>query len=221
MIRVHVFCEGQTEELFLREILQPHFARKDIWLNPIVLRTGPCGKGGIVTYGKLKWQIEKKCKEDPAAWVTTLLDFYGLPADFPTGFPGDTGKRDSLSRAQDAQASFQQDISFRNFLAHLIVHEFEALLFNRPEASHGWFDEDGIVPALQSIRDRFDTPEHIDDGRETAPSKRIRSICRRYDKVLHGTLIALDIGLDAIRAECPKFDAWITRLERLNCENTP
>jgi hypothetical protein len=215
MIRVHVFCEGQTEELFLREILQPHFARKDIWLNPIVVRTGPRGKGGVVTYGKLKWQIEKKCKEDPAAWVTTLLDFYGLPPDFPAGSAEDGAKRDSPVRAQDAESAFQQDIPFRNFLAHLILHEFEALLFSRPEAFDGWFDEGGIVPALQSIRDRFDTPEHIDDGRETAPSKRIRSICRRYDKVLHGTLIALDIGLDAIRAECPKFDAWISRLERL------
>lgn len=82
MIRVHIFCEGQTEETFVRELLTSHFARLDIWINPIILRTSKIGKGGVSTYGKLKNQIEKKCKEDPHAWVTTLIDFYRFPSDF-------------------------------------------------------------------------------------------------------------------------------------------
>ena len=60
MIRVHVFCEGQTEDVFVRELLQPHFDALGIWLNPIIIRTGTQGKGGASTYGKIKWQIEKK-----------------------------------------------------------------------------------------------------------------------------------------------------------------
>lgn len=36
-----------------------------------------------------------------------------------------------------------------------------------------------------------------------------------YDKVLHGSLIAKRIGLAAIRAKCPRFDAWVRRLEAL------
>ena len=46
MIRVYIFCEGQTEDTFVREVLVPHFSRLDIFVNPIVLRTGPQGKGG-------------------------------------------------------------------------------------------------------------------------------------------------------------------------------
>lgn len=55
----------------------------------------------------------------------------------------------------------------------------------------------------------------INDGYTTAPSKRIVSIFSQYDKVLHGSLVALDIGLDTIRRECPMFNSWIERIESL------
>ncbi|MEA5486638.1 MULTISPECIES: DUF4276 family protein [Pseudanabaena] len=37
----------------------------------------------------------------------------------------------------------------------------------------------------------------------------------QYDKVLHGSLVALDIGLETIRRECQMFNRWIERLESL------
>jgi len=89
------------------------------------------------------------------------------------------------------------------------------LLFSAPHAFGGWFDKAGVVAALTSVRAQFASPEHINDGRDTAPSKRILELCDDYDKVMHGSLIALDIGLDAIRKECPRFDAWVQRLEAL------
>ncbi len=61
-----------------------------------------------------------------------------------------------------------------------------------------------------------ETPEQINDGRTTSPSKRILSICDSYDKVAHGSLIALDIGLDTIRKQCRLFDAWVNKLEALS-----
>lgn len=111
MIRVHVFCEGQTEDVFVREVLGPHFQRMNIWLNPIIIRTGPQGKGGVSSYGKIKRQIEQKCKEDATGWVTTLLDFYGLPSDFPAI----NSKGDSLTRAEIVKRAFQTDIAQPNF----------------------------------------------------------------------------------------------------------
>ncbi len=35
------------------------------------------------------------------------------------------------------------------------------------------------------------------------------------EKVLHGPLIALDVGLDTIRRECPIFHEWVNWLESL------
>lgn len=212
MTRVHIFCEGQTEDVFVREVLAPHFQGMNIWLNPIILRTGPRGKGGVSSYGKIKWQIENKCKEDATAWVTTLLDFYGLSSDFPAV----TSKGHSLTRAKTVESAFQADIAQPNFLSNIVVHEFEGLLFSAPTAFAEWFDGPDIVDSLTTVRSGFATPEHINDGRTTAPSKRILAVCDTYDKVAHGSLIALDIGLDTIRRECPLFDAWVNRLEELN-----
>ena len=211
MTRIHVFCEGQTEDVFIREVLAPHFNRRDIWMNPIIVRTGPRGKGGVTSYGKIRWQINQKCREDASAWVTTMLDFYGLPQDFP----GQTSRGSSLERAGAVVAAFQQDIGHRNFVANLVVHEFEGLLFSAPDAFGAWFDVGNVVQNVAAIRGAFKTPEHIDDGPASAPSKRILDICANYDKVAHGSLIALDIGLDAIRRECPLFDAWVQRLEAI------
>lgn len=211
MSRVHVFCEGQTEDTFVRVVLRPHFDRLHVWLNPIILRTGPQGKGGVTSFGKLRWQVEQKCKEDATAWATTLVDLYGLPTDFP----GHDSGGDSFQRASAIETAMAGSINQPNFIPNLLVHEFEGLLFSQTEAFAGWFDEPHVVASLAAIRQGFESPEHINDGAETAPSKRIQSVCESYDKVVHGSLISLDIGLDAMREECPRFDAWVRRLEDL------
>jgi len=211
MTRVHIFCEGLTEDVFVREVLGPHFEALGIWLNPIIIRTGPRLKGGVTSYGKIRWQVENKCKEDKTAWVTTMLDFYGLPNDFPCK----TAIGSSMDRAKDVEKAFQENIGQRNFLAYIVVHEFEGMLFSSPEAFEEWFDEPDVVTSLRAVRNEFDTPEHINDDRRTAPSKRILAICDSYDKVAHGSMIALGIGLETIRRECALFDAWIKQLESL------
>lgn len=61
----------------------------------------------------------------------------------------------------------------------------------------------------------FSTPEDIDDGPDTAPSKRIGGVYPAYRKVIDGELAARKIGIDKMRIECPHFNAWLKRLERL------
>lgn len=212
MTRIHVFCEGQTEEVFVREVLCNHFGRIGISLNPIIVRTGAQGRGGILSYGKIKWQIEKKCKEDTSAWVTTLFDFYGLPNDFPAM---DVITTTSTEPVKTIETAFQKDIAKNNFIANLVKHEFEALLFSLPEVFGRYGFDSYVVAELKKIRADFGSPEEINNSKETAPSKRILSLCMNYDKPMHGSLIALDIGLDTIRRECPMFDKWIKRLEKL------
>lgn len=213
MTRVHVFVEGQSEETFVSEILQQHFSRIHIYLNPILVRTGKKGKGGISTYGKIQWQIKQKCKEDSDAYVTTMLDVYGLPKDFP-------GKAEALKlanisdRVQLLETAFSEDIAQKRFIPNLLMHEFEALLFSAPFAFAEWFGET-TAQKLQEERQGFATPEHIDDNPDTAPSKRILRLCPGYQKPLHGSLIALEIGLDSIRKECSHFNQWLVKLEKL------
>lgn len=211
MARIFIFCEGQTEETFVREILTGHFARLQIWVYPILLRTGPGGKGGVVSYQSVRKQLVRKCRQDPSAWVTTFIDFYGLPSDFP--FSDVTGA--PLERVLAAEENLQLDVSEPNFIANITANEFEGLLFSKPAAFGLYFSGSEAVKKLQDIRDTFPSPEHINDGKTTAPSKRIQQILKKYDKVLYGSLIALEIGLDAIRKECRRFDSWISKLENL------
>ena len=63
------------------------------------------------------------------------------------------------------------------------------------------------------IRDQFSSPEEINDSPVTAPSKRIQELVPRYQKPLLGSRAALEIGLAAIRRECPHFDNWLKELE--------
>jgi hypothetical protein len=213
MIRVHIFCEGPTEETFVKRVLFSYFIELGISLNAIGLRNGS-KKGGISTYGKVKYQIAKKCKEDSNAWVTTLIDFYGLPSDFPS--PKLITGLSSIETAKAIEREFQKDVAQPNFIAHIIVHEFESLLFSQPEVFRNWFDDEKMISQLIKVRSEFESPEHINGGYDTAPSRRISQTCNKYEKIIDGLNIALDIGLDKIRKECPMFDSWITRLENLD-----
>lgn len=57
------------------------------------------------------------------------------------------------------------------------------------------------------------SPEEINDSPVTAPSKRVALLVPGYQKPLLGLLAVLEIGLDAIRRECPHFRAWLDTLE--------
>jgi len=214
MIRVHIFVEGQTEETFVKEVLYYYFQRQNIYLKPILVSTSKTGKGGLVSYGKIKSQVYRKCREDSTAFVTTMFDLYGLPNDFP-GKDSQPNTSDPFVKASYLEQQMGADINNNNFIPNLLVHEFEGLLYSSPQAFAGWFDQN-TVDCLQAERNQFPSPEHINDSPHIAPSKRILRLCPNYDKPLHGSLIALDISLDIIREQCQHFNQWLTRLEQIS-----
>lgn len=73
----------------------------------------------------------------------------------------------------------------------------------------------GHSEVSEAIRNAFASPEEIDDSPLTAPSKRVEKLVPGYTKPLLGTLAVLEIGLEAIRRECPHFGCWLGRLEAL------
>ncbi|MYA24523.1 MAG: DUF4276 family protein, partial [Gemmatimonadetes bacterium] len=95
-------------------------------------------------------------------------------------------------------------------------HEFEGLLFSDVSVFAGLIEApEGSVEALQKIRSHFQTPEDINDNKDTAPSKRIKKVIPWYDKRVNAPLLAIEIGLATIRTECPRFNSWVTSLESL------
>lgn len=215
MSRVYLLVEGQTEEAFVNELLMPHCARLGLYLQPIIVRTSPGYRGGVVSYAKVRPQIEKLCKQDARAHVSTLFDLYALPSDFPgKNQPAYGALASGQQKAQFLEAALGQDVAQPNFIPHLLVHEFEALLFTQMDAFAQWTDDDTVLEPLRAIAKKM-APEDINDSPHTAPSKRILAAMPGYQKTFHGPLIACDIGLDAIRAACPHFDHWLQVIEAL------
>ncbi|GGA49903.1 hypothetical protein GCM10010981_44010 [Dyella nitratireducens] len=215
MSRVYVLVEGQTEEAFVNELVMPYYARQGVYFTPIIVSTSPHHRGGVVSYAKIKPQIERLCKQDPGAHVTTLFDLYALPGNFPgKDDPAYQGMLNGQHKAAFLEMALAQDIGQRNFIPNLLVHEFEALLFVRIESFEAWTDDDRNLVPLREVRARV-APEDINDCPQTAPSKRILAAWPGYQKTAHGPLIACDIGLDAMRAACPHFDGWLRKIETL------
>ena len=219
MIRLYLVVEGATEETFASELLYPHLLAHGVCLT--ARRIGKPGhKGGRVNYSRAKKDVLLLLKQDRAAYCTTLFDFYGLGEGFPRqSVPPNAS---SAQKAQSVETPFHADIAMemgeafppQRFLPYFQMHEFEGLLFSDCSAfSRGIYRPD-LQPAFQAIRDQFETPEEIDDSPITAPSKRVRDLIPNYEKPLLGTLAALEIGLEAIRVQCPHFNAWLTRLEQ-------
>lgn len=206
MRRVIVYCEGPTEETFVNRLLAPFLYPSEVYLT-----ASPCN--GVSKYSIIKRDLNSLCKSDPNAIVTTMLDYYALPSDTPGINSGES--RDIYQRVRRIESAIQDDVGVNNLLPNLMVHEFEALLFSKPECFSYCGLSNRAIQQLCFIRDKFDSPEHINNSPNTAPSKRILAIHPTYIKPLDGYNIAKDIGIDLMRQECQHFNEWLERLMRL------
>jgi hypothetical protein len=215
MKRLHVLVEGQTEETFVRDVLTAHLAAFDVHPNPVLLKTkrvksGGAFRGGVTSTEQVIGDIRRLLGDTGAAAVTTMIDYYALPDDFPGMSTRPAG--DAYARVAHVEQALTQAIGNPRLDAHLVLHEYEAWVFSAPSACH-WVFDDPAVP--EGIAATAGGAEKIDDGPATAPSKRLVSVFPSYRKTLHGPMAVGAIGLPAMRAACPHADAWLTRLEGL------
>jgi hypothetical protein len=70
------------------------------------------------------------------------------------------------------------------------------------------------INELIKVANEFGNPELINDGENTAPSKRIIRLIPDYQKVTAGYQIAEKIGLAILREKCRHFSEWLIQLER-------
>ncbi len=220
MIRVHVICEGQTEEMFVKELLAPTFLAKGISLVPALIGR-PGHKGGNFKFDRLQADVKNRLLGERTAYCTTFFDYYGLPQSFP-GKDVHDSQVDIVTKATSVQDAMTAkltrligDNAMRRFIPFVQMYEFEALLFSDPIAFARGISNEHLSQNLADIAEQFDSPEHINNSPQTAPSKRIESLVRGYEKPLMGTLGALEVGLDSMRQKCELFDNWLKQLERL------
>ena len=221
-IRLNFIVEGQTERRFVENVLRPHLADRSIWVAARCVETsrsrGRKYSGGIRSYDKAKRDIERWTREDQNsdARFTTMFDLYALPGDFP-GFADARREGDPYARVRLLENALGDDVSDQRFVPYLQLHEFEALLFSDPEKLQERFDRHSAgIRRLTQVAEQLN-PELINDGSETAPSKRIIGEIPEYgaDKASSGPIVAQRIGLTTLRTKCQHFSEWLGKLEAL------
>jgi hypothetical protein len=214
MIRIIIIGEGPTEQIFCNDVLQPVFNAQDKFLETPKIKKS---KGGIVPWSYLKKQIELHLK-DTSVYVTTLIDYYGIYPyhEFPKWEEAKkiVNKSERITFLEKAMfEDIDESIRYR-FIPYIQLHEFEGLLFSDISVIEENFEDNEFKDHAYLVEtdSAFDNPENINDGKTTAPSKRLDRIIDDYSKVVYGSLLAQEIGLDKIREKCPRFNNWIESL---------
>ena len=228
MQRLLVHVEGQTEETFVNEVLRIHLVRgfgfADVSARLLGNSRLRSHRGGIRGWDSVSKEVTRHLRQDQVALATTMVDYYGLPESGSGAWPGRAEARNLPfadrapsveKRLSTAVADILGENDARRFIPFLVMHEYEGLLFSDPPRFADAIGRPNLADDFQAIRDGFATPEEINDSPQAAPSKRVERLIPEYQKPLMGVQAALDIGLDAIRSQCPHFDAWVSRLEEI------
>jgi hypothetical protein len=216
MIRIIIICEGETEKEFCTTILAPYFSKQEIYLqSPLIKKS----MGGIVKWKDLKRQIENHLKNDTDAFVTTLIDYYGLYSKYE--FPkwnlaeSESDRNNRMEILENGMSQcISEDIRYR-FIPYIQLHEFEGLLFNDEKHFHEQIPKNELVGTaeLSKVFENYDNPEMINNTKETSPSHRLDRIILGYNKIVYGNILAEAIGLENIKNKSPRFNRWINNLE--------
>ncbi len=220
MTDVYIICEGPTEVRFIKNVLAPSLGGREVFLHPVTIGSQR-SKGGNVTFERLQSNVRRQLYNNRQSYCTMLVDYYGLDSEFPgveaaSTMPNLSSKANAVVEGLVAAlgGTIDQDPLSR-FLPYIQMHEFEALMFSDPATFADAIGRPDLRHDFAEIRQKFETPEHIDNSPVTAPSKRILTLYPEYEKPLMGETATKAIGLDKMRRECPLFNAWLTSLENL------
>jgi hypothetical protein len=224
-VRLHLLVEGGTEERFVNRVLAPHLGAFGVFADARKVETSrrkhQIHRGGINSYEQVASDLRRWMKEDdrPDAWFTTMLDLYALPDEFPA-FADAMRQTDPYRRVTRLEEAFGAALGHRRFIPYIQLHEFEALLLT--DATHlDWFfieaPHQRAIERLVAMSAAYESPELIDDGPETAPSKRITAELPAYAglKATVAPDVVAKIGLERLRQRCPHFGQWLAALESL------
>ena len=225
MARLYLFAEGLTELTFADTVLKPHLAGLGVFLHPPILiahakKKGRVHRGGGRKYAPMKNDIVRLMAQEKGADVffTTMIDLYAIHTEIPGLAEAETLRHMPDKRVEALEAEFARDLGDDRFLPYIQLHEFEAYFFSDPTWFAYFYDHhERQIAALQAIADKLPTPELIDDGPHSAPSKRVIAELPDYEdaKAAVGPQVAELIGLAVIRGKCPHFASWLSQLENL------
>ncbi|MDE3742121.1 DUF4276 family protein [Maribacter polysaccharolyticus] len=217
MKRLLIVVEGDTEKEFIDKVLSPYLYSKGL-LSVECFKIKHT-KGGLTKYQHLKTDLIN-CVYENNVLVSTLIDFYALPKDFPKYDDAlkiaNKGERLSfLEKSIIEDVENEKGSSFPNLLPYIQLHEFEALVFSSIDSIRALYSEyDAKFNEIEQVIATYPNPEDINDSPQTAPSKRLKNnqLIRGYNKVNDGIMIIEETGIDVVLAKCPRFRKWVETL---------
>lgn len=219
-MRLFVVVEGQTEQEFIENVLAPWLYGRVTGLS-IEVRIVETSRdaAGHKRAGGGRWKhwykdlsMLLRTQRGSDVRVTTLFDLYGLPGDFPS-LVEHRAVADTSHRAQLLETAMAEAVLDERLIPYIQRHEFEALVLASIEQLAGIVDP-ADARGVKRLRElcRHVLPEDVNDGPETAPSKRLQQQIGGYRKTVHGVLAVQDAGISALVDACPRFAAWVHAL---------
>lgn len=227
-----VIVEGQTETRALESFLSAHLYGFGLFtVFPVIGKSGSA-KGGYKSFEVFLRMVNSCAKQNPEAYITTFFDYYAFNSRWPgvqearRSFVAPTEKANRIERAMEEKAYeiLEETLWVGHFIPYVQLHEFEALLFADTEILGSYLKpldpETDLKEKFSSIKNEFQGRcEEINDKVDTAPSKRIESLAR-YKKgktsLSQAAPLLEMIGLPKVRQACPRFNAWLKKLENLD-----
>jgi len=214
MKRLYIVVEGETEQEFVKNLIAPFFYNFNIFeVTALLINTSKFGKGGFVNYEHLKNDVIKLLKSEKNIIVTMFVDYFRIPKNIPNYSYCCNKNTNIYEKVLCLEKAIEEDISDNRFIPYIQLHEFEALLFSSNIGFEKYF-EMLIFNKTKNIINKYENPELINDNPTTSPSKRLLSIINNYDKVIHGNIIALEIGFSTILEKCKRFENWINLIKQ-------
>lgn len=191
MSRLLILVEGQTEEGFVNDVLAPHLWGFGVFASAAMIKARGSGIGPWD--GALN-RIIKLLKQDSGHIVSTMVDYYGMPRNWPAraaappsgSTPPQIAEPIERAMLEAVARDLSGDFNPSRFVPYVMMHEFEAMLFSDCAAFGDEVGRCDLTDAFQAIRDEFATPEAIDDSPQLAPSKRILARIPLYRKSMMG-----------------------------------
>lgn len=224
-IILHILCEGQTEELFVKNVLRDYLSAYDIVCKPQLLLTNKQKNchGGMLSYMQVVGDLQlmfKQFTEKSAEthWFTTMFDLYKLPNDFP-GYKHQYGN--VYDKIEHLEQAFGESVNYAHFIPYIQLHEFEAIVFAGLDYLESEYPQNSElskrIDKLRSILEKYNNPELVNT--QKAPSKYIIAALdgiHNYNKPKVGASVAQKLNVNTIKEKCQHFSSWINKLEKLS-----
>lgn len=210
--------EGETEWEFINRLLTPYLTEQGVnTVISAIMITMSGGGHGFNSIEHFKNTIEPVLFRKDEPFITTMIDHYGINSERKLpGYEECIKGKDMEGRIAKMEEKINEVVQkikpYRFFIPHLQRHEFETLLFAKPNEGFYLYDKK-IKEEIIELCKSFPSIEDINHTPQGAPSKRLEKIFTkyndRYEKVTEAVDIAELTSIPSMMEQCPHFKNWI------------